>query len=282
MTRTHVPVLAGELIDLTGPSEGDRVVDCTFGAGGHARLMADRIGPSGTLVCVDRDPAAEERFEELAAEVACETRFLRMDYAEALALLAEEGFAADLVYFDLGVSSMQIDTRERGFSYSYDAPLDMRMDPGQELDARAVVNTMEERRLAKVFSTYGEERNAQRHRARDRQAPDEGPDRDHGRARGRHRGRLAGRRPAPIRRQFPCQARLPGDPHRGERRARRPGPRAARGLVAPATTAAAWRRSPSTRWRTGASSASWPTARAAASARPTCPSAAAAARPRPS
>ena len=160
MTRTHIPVLAGELIDLTGPSEGDRVVDCTFGAGGHARLVAERIGPSGTLVCVDRDPDAEEHFEELAAEVACQTRFLRMDYTEALALLAEEGFTADLVYFDLGVSSMQIDTRERGFSYSYDAPLDMRMDPGQELDARAVVNTMEERQLAKVLSTYGEERNA--------------------------------------------------------------------------------------------------------------------------
>ena len=81
MTRSHVPVLAGELIDLTHPREGDTVVDCTFGAGGHARLMADRIGPGGTLVCVDRDPAAEERFDELAAEVACETRFLRMDYA---------------------------------------------------------------------------------------------------------------------------------------------------------------------------------------------------------
>jgi 16S rRNA (cytosine1402-N4)-methyltransferase len=160
MTRAHVPVLAGELIDLTQPGEGDSVVDCTFGAGGHARLMADRIGSTGTLVCIDRDPAAQERFEEMAAEVSCETRFLRMDYADALALLEEEGFAADLVYFDLGVSSMQIDARERGFSYSFDAPLDMRMDPGQDLDAREVVNTMEERQLAKVFSTYGEERNA--------------------------------------------------------------------------------------------------------------------------
>jgi 16S rRNA (cytosine1402-N4)-methyltransferase len=160
MTRAHVPVLAGELMDLTGPAEGDHVVDCTFGAGGHARLMAERIGPGGTLVCVDRDPAAQERFDELAAEVSCTTRFLRMDYADALALLRDEGFRADIVYFDLGVSSMQIDARERGFSYSYDAPLDMRMDPDQELDAREVVNTMDERQLAKVLSTYGEERNA--------------------------------------------------------------------------------------------------------------------------
>ncbi len=162
MTRTHVPVLAGELIDLTGPAPGEKVVDCTFGAGGHARLMADRIGAGGTLVCVDRDPAAEERFDELAAEVSCETRFLRMDYVDALKLLENEGFSADLVYFDLGISSMQVDTRERGFSYSYDAPLDMRMDPDQELDAREVVNNWDERRLAQLFRTYGEDPNARR------------------------------------------------------------------------------------------------------------------------
>jgi len=157
MTRTHVPVLAGELIELTDPAAGDKVVDCTFGAGGHARLMADRIGPTGTLVCVDRDPAAEARFEELAAEVACETRFLRMDYADALELLHAEGFEADLVYMDLGISSMQVDTRERGFSYSYDAPLDMRMDPTQELDARTIVNEYDERQLAQIFRNYGED-----------------------------------------------------------------------------------------------------------------------------
>src|SRR5438105_3386803 len=133
MTRTHVPVLAGELIELLDPHPGETAVDCTFGDGGHARLVAGRIGASGTLICVDRDPAAEERFESFAREVECETRFLRMDYAEALELLAEEGVAADMAYLDLGVSSMQIDTWERGFSYSYDAPLDMRMDPGRDL-----------------------------------------------------------------------------------------------------------------------------------------------------
>jgi 16S rRNA (cytosine1402-N4)-methyltransferase len=158
MTRTHVPVLAGELIELTDPHPGEIVVDCTFGGGGHARLMADRIGPTGTLVCIDRDPAAEERFEEFAREAACDTRFLRMDYADGLELLREEGLLADMVYLDLGVSSMQVDTWERGFSYSYDAPLDMRMDPAQDLDAREVVNTWEEPRLARLFRSYGEER----------------------------------------------------------------------------------------------------------------------------
>jgi 16S rRNA (cytosine1402-N4)-methyltransferase len=160
MTRTHVPVLAGELIDLTEPGQGDTVVDCTFGAGGHARLMAERIGPAGTLICIDRDTAALERFEDLAAEVACHTRFLRMDYAEALELLAAEGVEADLVYLDLGISSMQVDARERGFSYSADAPLDMRMDQEQELDARAVVNGWEERQIAQVLRRFGEEPNA--------------------------------------------------------------------------------------------------------------------------
>src|SRR5918912_650214 len=158
MTRAHVPVLAGELIDLLDPQAGDTAVDCTFGDGGHARLVADRIGPEGTLVCVDRDPAAEERFDAFAREVACETRFLRMEFSDGLELLADEGLAADLVYLDLGISSMQIDNWERGFSYSYDAPLDMRMDTTQELDAREVVNEWDERRLAQLFQRYGEER----------------------------------------------------------------------------------------------------------------------------
>jgi len=162
MTRTHVPVLAGELIDLTAPAAGETAVDCTFGAGGHARLIADRLGPAGMLVCIDRDPAAQERFDEFAGEVPCETRFLRMDYSDGLALLGDEGVAADLVYLDLGVSSMQVDARERGFSYSYDAPLDMRMDPGQTLDARAIVNEWNERQLAQLFRRYGEDPNAQR------------------------------------------------------------------------------------------------------------------------
>ena len=158
MTRTHVPVLAGELIDLLDPHPGETAIDCTFGDGGHARLVADRIGPEGTLICIDRDPAAEERFDEFAREAQCETRFLRMDYAEGLELLRAEGLAADVVYLDLGISSMQVDTWERGFSYSYDAPLDMRMDPEQELDAREVVNEWDEGRLSKLFRSYGEER----------------------------------------------------------------------------------------------------------------------------
>jgi 16S rRNA (cytosine1402-N4)-methyltransferase len=160
MSATHVPVLAGELVDLLDPQPNEVAVDCTFGAGGHARLIAERLGAGGELIAIDRDPAAEGRFEELAFQLACRTRFIRAPFAEALEQLDDEGVRADLVYLDLGMSSMQVDTRERGFSYSYDAPLDMRMDPDDELSATDVVNTWEERRLATLFRDYGEERYA--------------------------------------------------------------------------------------------------------------------------
>ena len=80
MTKEHVPVLAGELIDLVDPQPGEVCVDCTVGGGGHARLLADRLGPAGTLIGIDRDPIAEERFAALAAEVSCDTRFIRADF----------------------------------------------------------------------------------------------------------------------------------------------------------------------------------------------------------
>ena len=160
MTKEHVPVLAGELIDLVDPQPGEVRVDCTVGGGGHARLLADRLGPAGTLIGIDRDPTAEERFAALAAEVPCETRFIRADFVTGLAELRDERLQADIVYLDLGMSSMQVDTWERGFSYSYDAPLDMRMDPDQELTASEIVNTWDERRLARVLREYGEERYA--------------------------------------------------------------------------------------------------------------------------
>jgi len=162
MVSVHIPVLAGELIELLDPQSGAVAVDCTIGGGGHARLVADRIGPAGTLIGIDRDPIAEERFAELAAEVPCATRFIRADFASGLEQLREEGAVADLVYMDLGMSSMQVDTWERGFSYAYDAPLDMRMDPAQELTAADVVNEWDERRLARLLREYGDERYAGR------------------------------------------------------------------------------------------------------------------------
>ena len=160
MTQTHVPVLAAELIELLDPQPGAVLVDCTVGGGGHARLVAERIGRFGTLIGIDRDPAARERFEELSREVSANTRFIRASFVEGLTLLGQEGISADAVYFDLGISSMQVDTWERGFAYSYDAPLDMRMDPEQERSAAEIVDGWDERRLARLFREYGEERYA--------------------------------------------------------------------------------------------------------------------------
>jgi 16S rRNA (cytosine1402-N4)-methyltransferase len=162
MPKTHVPVLAGELIEALDPQPGQVAVDCTLGAAGHARLVAGRLGPAGLLIGIDRDPLAQEAFAELAAEAPCRTRFVRADFAAGLDALLDEGVRADMVYLDLGMSSMQVDTRERGFSYAYDAPLDMRMDPAQELTAADVVNAWEPRRLGRLLRDYGEERYADR------------------------------------------------------------------------------------------------------------------------
>jgi 16S rRNA (cytosine1402-N4)-methyltransferase len=162
MPQIHVPVLAGELIEALNPQPGQVAVDCTLGAAGHARLVAERIGPTGTLIAIDRDPFAEGTFAELSAEVSCDTRFIRADFVTGLQQLLDEGLRVDLVYMDLGMSSMQVDNAERGFSYAYDAPLDMRMDPSQELTAAEIVNTWDRRRLARTFREYGEERFADR------------------------------------------------------------------------------------------------------------------------
>jgi 16S rRNA (cytosine1402-N4)-methyltransferase len=160
MTTEHVPVLAPELIALTDPGPGDVVVDCTFGGGGHSRLAAERIGPTGRLVAIDRDPHAERRFVEIEPELGTEATFLRADFADALEEMAAEGRTGDVILIDLGVSSLQLDTAERGFSYSYDAPLDMRMDPSQELSARELVNEWPAERLATTIRELGEERHA--------------------------------------------------------------------------------------------------------------------------
>jgi 16S rRNA (cytosine1402-N4)-methyltransferase len=162
MAQTHVPVLAGELIAVLDPQPGEVAVDCTFGGGGHARLLASRLGSQGRLIAIDRDPAAQERFAELVAELPARAEFFRGDFASVLRQLQARGERADLVYLDLGMSSMQLDAWTRGFSYTYDAPLDMRMDSEQRMTAEQIVNQWDERRLARVLREYGEERYAGR------------------------------------------------------------------------------------------------------------------------
>ena len=154
----HVPVLADEVQELLAVRPGETVVDATFGAGGHARLLAEDLGGRGKLVAVDRDPGAKAYFDRLKAQAGVDVRFLRGDFAVVLTQLAANEVKADAILLDLGISSMQVDRPERGFSYATDAPLDMRMDPSSETTAAQIVNTLDERELVTIFRRYGEER----------------------------------------------------------------------------------------------------------------------------
>jgi 16S rRNA (cytosine1402-N4)-methyltransferase len=150
--------LAAEVRELLAVRPGDTVVDATFGAGGHARMLAADLRGEGRFIAIDRDPGVRQYFERFEREARVSARLLRGDFAVVLGQLAENGARADAVLLDLGVSSMQIDRPERGFSYAVDAPLDMRMDPGADLSARDIVNEWDERELATIFRRYGEER----------------------------------------------------------------------------------------------------------------------------
>jgi 16S rRNA (cytosine1402-N4)-methyltransferase len=154
----HVPVLADEVRDLLAVTPGETVVDATFGAGGHARVLAAGLQGKGRFVAIDRDATVRPFFDRFEREAGVQTRFLRGELSVVLSQLGANGVEADAILLDLGVSSMQIDRPERGFSYAVDAPLDMRMDPSGELSAREIVNEWDERELATIFRRYGEER----------------------------------------------------------------------------------------------------------------------------
>src|SRR5881398_2035213 len=156
----HVAVLAEEVREALAVQPGETVVDATFGAGGHAEILAADLRGKGKLIAIDRDPSARAYFERFRKQTAVQGRFLRGEFSVVLEQLASNGVRADAVLFDLGVSSMQIDLPERGFSYAVDAPLDMRMDPSSDTTAQALVNEATERDLATIFKRYGEERYA--------------------------------------------------------------------------------------------------------------------------
>jgi 16S rRNA (cytosine1402-N4)-methyltransferase len=156
----HVPVLAEEVRELLDVRPGDTIVDATFGAGGHAAFLAADLKGSGRLIAIDRDPTVRPYFDRFKRHAGVQTRFLRGEASTVLGQLADNDVGADAILFDLGVSSMQLDRPERGFSYASDAPLDMRMDTGAEVSARELVNEASERELTKIFRSYGEERYA--------------------------------------------------------------------------------------------------------------------------
>ena len=156
----HVPVLAHEVTALLDVHPGELIVDCTFGAGGHSRLLARDLDGNGQLVAIDRDPSTQPYVDALRATVGTgvQVRPMHGPFASCLRRLVEEGAQAGAVLMDLGMSSMQVDAPARGFSYMHDAPLDMRMDPSDELTAAMLVNERDERELAQIFQRYGEER----------------------------------------------------------------------------------------------------------------------------
>ena len=156
----HVPVLAEEVREALAVQPGNTVVDATFGAGGHASLLAADMHGRGRFIAIDRDPTVRPYFERFTRTTGLQARLLRGDFALVLEQLADNAVEADAILLDLGVSSMQLDRPERGFSYAADAPLDMRMDPSAEVSALELVNDSSERDLQTIFRRYGEERYA--------------------------------------------------------------------------------------------------------------------------
>ncbi|TML85636.1 MAG: 16S rRNA (cytosine(1402)-N(4))-methyltransferase RsmH [Actinobacteria bacterium] len=156
----HVPVLAEVVRESLAVQPGETVIDATFGAGGHSALLAADLRGKGKLIAIDRDPSVRPYFERFQRHAGVQARFLRGQFDIVLEQLASNGVRADAVLLDLGVSSMQLDRPERGFSYATDAPLDMRMDPSANRSAADLVNEADEKELTTIFRRYGEERYA--------------------------------------------------------------------------------------------------------------------------
>ena len=163
----HVPVLLDEVLEFLNVRPGGVIVDATVGLGGHSAEIAKRLGARGRLICFDRDPEAMElakaRMEELRAELGDampEVVFEPRAFSEAAGVIAPESL--DGLLADFGVSSLQLDEAQRGFSFRLDAPLDMRMDTRTGETAEQVVNQEDENELADLIYEFGEERRSRR------------------------------------------------------------------------------------------------------------------------
>jgi 16S rRNA (cytosine1402-N4)-methyltransferase len=150
-----------EVLELLSPGAGMTVIDGTVGGGGHAEALLDAIGPDGRLFGVDRDPIALDLARERLARFGDAFVPVRGDHTDLRGLLEQNGvFAVDAILLDLGVSSMQLDDPERGFSFRTDGPLDMRMDPSQTRTAAMIVAEASEQELTRILRELGEERRA--------------------------------------------------------------------------------------------------------------------------
>jgi len=157
----HQPVLPAEVMHFLEPSQGQTIVDATVGAGGHARLIAERLGPLGRLIGLDQDLTMLELAQPRLLDVPA--TLVQANFDQLPVVLEERGLSAvDGVLADLGVCSDQIDVAERGLSFQQEGPLDMRLDPTQGEPASALVRRLGERELADLFWNYGEERFSRR------------------------------------------------------------------------------------------------------------------------
>jgi 16S rRNA (cytosine1402-N4)-methyltransferase len=154
MTTEHRPVMLEETVAALDPKDGEKVVDATFGGGGHARRILEKLAPDGGVVGIDRDPQAVERASELLGDR--RFSFISGAYDEVLWGMVEERRRVDAILFDLGLSSFQIGETERGFSYIREGPLDMRMDPRSGISAAEFLNTVGVEDLARILSGYGD------------------------------------------------------------------------------------------------------------------------------
>jgi 16S rRNA (cytosine1402-N4)-methyltransferase len=161
--RPHKPVLYHEIIHALSPKNKGLYVDGTLGAGGHALGILEASAPGGHLLGLDVDPQALALARENLAPYGPRVRLMLASYDTLSERLAEIGwYAVDGVLLDLGVSSMQVDTPQRGFSFTHDAPLDMRFDPENSVLAADLVNSLPEDELADLIYRYGEERASRR------------------------------------------------------------------------------------------------------------------------
>lgn len=160
----HIPVMLTECLDLLDVREGATFIDCTTGLGGHSEAIAERIGPEGRLLCIDQDGDALEFARTRLTPFGRRVSFARGNFRDIDRLAAEAGFSnVDGVLIDLGISSFQLDTAERGFAFGQDGPLDMRMDQSSGgITAAEILNTWTESSLADLFYQYGEERKSRR------------------------------------------------------------------------------------------------------------------------
>jgi 16S rRNA (cytosine1402-N4)-methyltransferase len=157
---THVPICVSEILGLLAPAPGETGLDATMGYGGHSRELLSRIQPGGRLVCLDVDPIEAPKTEARLREFGYPAESLivkRMNFSGLAGLCAEAGFKFDFALADLGLSSMQIDNPERGFTFKESGPLDLRLDPSSGMSAAQLLSALDEQGLAALLRDNADE-----------------------------------------------------------------------------------------------------------------------------